>query len=233
MDKKEIEKIVKEALSLGRNMLIEPEAVEVLRLNHIPVPDLRVVKDVASAIEASMKIGFPVVLKAVSEDLPHKSEAGGVAVGIKDGKELESRWAQMILDIAFRNPAATIEGFIVEKMAPKGIEVIVGCVRDEQFGPVVMFGAGGIAAELVKDVSFRLAPVDRAEAFDMMGETKCFPLLTGYRGDTVKDLNAVADVIVRLSEILEESEGLREIEINPLLVYDKGVLAVDARAALK
>lgn len=232
MDKKEIERIVKEAFSLGRNTLAEPDAMEVLRLNSIPVPDFSVVKDVSAAIETAEKIGFPVVLKLVSPDLIHKSDVGGVAVGLKDGKDLESRWAQMILDVAFRNPSAMIEGFIIEKMAPKGVEVIVGGIKDEQFGPVVMFGAGGVAAELMRDVSFRLAPIDRDEAFEMMSETKGFPLLTGYRGDTVKDLNAVADVIIKLSGILEETDGIREIEINPLLVYDKGVLAVDARAIL-
>jgi len=232
MDKKEVERIVKEALSLGRLTLVEPDAMEVLRLNSIPVPDFSVVKDVSAAIETSEKIGFPVVLKLVSPNVVHKSEVGGVAVGLKDSNELVTRWAQMILDVADKNPSVMIEGFIIEKMAPKGLEVIVGGIKDEQFGPVVMFGAGGIAAELVRDVSFRLAPIDRDTAFEMMSETKCFPLLTGYRGETVKDLDAVADVLIKLSAILEETDGLREIEINPLLVYDKGVLAVDARAVL-
>ncbi len=232
MDKKEIERVVKEAFSLGRNTLVEPEAMEVLRLNSIPVPDFRVVKDVNAAIETAEKMGFPVVLKLVSPDLTHKSDVGGVALGLKDGKEIESSWAQMILDVAFKRPSAMIEGFIIEKMAPRGLEVIVGGIKDEQFGPVVMFGAGGVTAELMKDVSLRLAPIDRNEAFEMMSETRGYPLLTGFRGNTMKDLDAVADTIIKLSEILEETDGIKELEINPLLVYERGVLAVDAMAVL-
>ncbi len=232
MDKKEIERLVKEAFSLGRRTLVEPEAMEVLRLSSIPVPEFTVVKDVAGAIETAEKMGYPIVLKLVSPDIIHKSDLGGVAVGIRDSEDLQNKWAHMILNAAFANPTAMIEGFIIEKMVPVGFEVIVGAIKDEQFGPVVMFGLGGVTAELIKDVTFRLAPVDRNEAFEMMREIKGYPLLTGYRGETAKDLGAIADVIVKLPEILEETDGLKEFEINPLMVYDKGAIAVDARAIL-
>lgn len=232
MDNREIERLVKEAISLGKKTLVEPEAKEVLRLASIPVPRFQVVKDVNAAVEAASRIGYPLVLKLVSPDITHKSDVGGVVVGIKDAKELELMWSQMILNVADENPVAMIEGFLIEEMAPKGVEVIVGAIKDEQFGPVVMFGVGGVAVELMKDVSFRLAPLDKKEAFEMMAEVKGFPLLTGFRGGSFKDLDAIADVIIKLSGVVSSIDGLKEIEINPLIVYDQGAVAVDARAVL-
>src|SRR3990172_4972700 len=185
MDLAAIERIVKEAISLGRTVLVEPEAKEVLRLATIPVPRFRGVKDVNVA-----------------------------------------------MDVADEKPMSVIEGFIIEEMVPRGVEVIVGAIKDEQFGTTVMFGTGGIAVELMKDVSFRLGPLDKDSALEMMSEVKGFPLLTGYRGDTVKDIESVAEVMVKLSQIVEGTNGIKELEINPLMVYEKGVLAVDARATV-
>ena len=232
-DEKKIKAIVKEALDAGKKTLGEGAAKEILSLLSIPVPSLRVVHDIGHATAAAEGLGYPVVLKIVSPDIVHKSDVHGVAVDIKDSQELEEKMSQMILFLADANPAAHIEGFIIEKMAPKGVEVIVGVIRDEQFGPVAMFGMGGAAVELMKDVSFRLAPVDKNEAVEMMREVKGFPLLTGFRGDTVKDIEAIADVIVKLANMLEETDGIKELEINPLIVHEKGAIAVDARAVLK
>lgn len=232
MDTRAIDRIVKEAISVGRKTLVEPEAKEILRISSVPVPRFKVAKDVSGALEAAKEIGYPVVLKLVSPDIFHKSEVGGVVVGIKDSAELEEKWSEMILNVADENPVAMIEGFLIEEMLPKGVEVIVGAVKDEQFGPVVMFGIGGVAVELMKDVSFRLAPLSRDEAFEMMSEVKGYPLLTGFRGDTLKDLGAIADVIVKISQIVEEVDGLKELEINPLMVYEKGAVTADARGVL-
>lgn len=232
MDTKPIEKIVKEALSLGKKTLAEPDAKELLRLSSIPVPRFSLVKDVAGAIEAAERIGYPVVLKVVSPDISHKSDVGGVAIGIKDAKEVEDNWSHMILSVADENPVARIEGFLVEEMVPGGAEVIIGAVKDEQFGTYVMFGTGGVEVELMKDVSFRLAPVTRKEAFEMMGEVKGYPLLTGFRGGGLKDLGAIADVIVKLSKLVENTDGIKEFEVNPLVVYHAGAVAVDARVTL-
>lgn len=232
MDKMGIERIVNEAFSLGKKTLTEPEAKEILKLSSVNVPRFRVVKDVNGAIEAASEIGYPVVLKLISPDIAHKSDIGGVAVGLKNSGEIEDKWSQMILNVAEENPVAMIEGFLVEEMAPRGAEVIIGVVKDEQFGPVVMFGTGGVAVELMKDVSFRLAPLSREEAFEMISEVKGFPLLTGYRGAPVRDLDAIADVIMKLSGMVEKTEGIKEFEINPLIVYEKGAIAVDARASI-
>ncbi len=232
MVKRAIERIVKEALSLGEKALVEPEAKEVLKLSSIPVPRFQVVKDVRAAVEAAESIGYPVVLKVVSADIVHKSDIGGVATNIKTKEEIEHQWSTMLLRVADQSPLAMIEGFMIEEQVPKGVEVIAGAVRDEQFGVVVMFGTGGVAVELMKDVSFRLAPIDRTEALEMMSEVKGFPLLTGFRGDTIKDVFAIADVLVKLAEIVEKTDGLKELEINPLMVYEEGIMAVDARARL-
>lgn len=232
MVKRAIERIVKEALSLGEKALVEPEAKEVLKLSSIPVPRFQVVKDVRAAVEAAESIGYPVVLKVVSADIVHKSDIGGVATDIKTKEEIERQWSTMLLRVADESPTAMIEGFMIEEQVPKGVEVIAGAVKDEQFGVVVMFGTGGVAVELMKDVSFRLAPIDRTEALEMMAEVKGFPLLTGFRGDTIKDVFAIADVLVKLAEIVEKTDGLKELEINPLMVYEQGIMAVDARARL-
>lgn len=233
MDTRSIERIVKEALSVGRKVLVEPEAKEVLRLASFPVPRSKAVKDVAGAIDAAREIGFPVALKLISPDIIHKSDAGGVFLNIMDEREIEEKWSQIILGIADDYPTALIEGFLIEEMVKKGAEVIIGCVRDEQFGPAVMFGIGGVTVELMKDVSFRLAPITREEAFEMMGEVKGFPILTGYRGQTVKDLDAIADALIKLGDIVGRVEGIKELEINPLIVHERGAVVADARAVLR
>lgn len=233
MDLRSIERIVKEALSTGRKVLVEPEAKEVLRLAEMMVPRSKVAKDVSGALVAAHEIGFPVALKLVSPDILHKSEAGGVALNIKDEKELEIKWSEMILGVSDEYPTALIEGFLVEEMARPGAEVIIGGIRDTQFGPAVMFGMGGTMVELMKDVSFRLAPITREEAFEMMGEVKGFPVLTGYRGQSVKDLDAIAEAIMKLGEIMGRVNGIKEIEINPLIVQERGAVVADARAVLE
>jgi acetyl-CoA synthetase (ADP-forming) len=233
MDVRSMERIVKETLSLGRKVLVEPEAKELLRLASFPVPKSRVVKDVTAALEAAREIGFPVALKLVSPDIIHKSDAGGVFLNIMNEKEIEEQWSSVILGVADDYPTALIEGFLIEEMAPRGAEVIVGAIRDEQFGPAVMFGIGGVTVELMKDVSFRLAPITREEAFEMMGEVKGFPILTGYRGQTIKDLGAIADALIKLGDIMGRVDGLKEFEINPLIVHERGAVVADARAVLE
>lgn len=233
MDGEKIKNIVKEAFDAGKKNLSEPVAMEILRLSSIPVPMFCVVKDMEDAVKNAEEIGYPIVLKVISPDIVHKSDAHGVSVGIRNSEELEEKMSFMILAVADESPMACIEGFIIEKMAPQGVEVIVGAVKDEQFGPVVMFGLGGVTVELMKDTAFRLAPVDKNEAIEMMREVKGYPLLAGFRGGSAKDVEAVADVIVKLAGIISETDGIKEFEINPLIVHEHGVVAVDARAILE
>jgi len=232
MTKQKAQKIISDAVASSRKSLLEPEALDVLKTWEIPVPECVVVKDVEEAVSAAKNIGYPVVLKVISPDILHKTEAGGVKTGLKNEQEIVDSFNEMIFDISERHTTAKIEGFLIEKMVDKGIEVIIGGIRDAQFGPAVMFGVGGVMVELLNDVSFRLAPVTEEECIEMMMEIKSYPLLTGYRGAEPCDMDAITNIIIKVGSIMHEVDGIREMEINPLIAYPKGVMAVDARVIL-
>jgi len=192
----------------------------------------------ASAQEAqtiATRIGFPVVMKIVSPDILHKSEAGGIRLNLGDGLAVIAAYDRLLGDVARRLPQARLDGALVEAMAPKGQEVIVGMKRDPNFGPLLMFGLGGIYVELFSDVAFRVAPVSRGEALAMIYQTRAGRLLTGFRGLPEADLDAVVDTILRLGQLALDFPEIEEVEINPLLVFPKGhgALALDCRAILK
>ncbi len=224
--------LLKDAIREGRKILLEPEAKGLLKSIEVPVPPYEVVRDIEEAQKKAERLGYPVVLKVISPDITHKTEAGGVCTGITDEEGLKKAWMEMVLKVAHKSPGARIEGFVVEKMVKRGVEVIVGTIRDEQFGPVVMFGTGGIAVELFKDVSYRLAPVSLEGAHDMMREPKGFVLLNGYRGAPPCDVEALAHTLVKVSRLLCDLKELEGFEVNPLVVYEQGVIAVDAKATL-
>ena len=191
----------------------------------------------ASADEAAAiadRVGYPVVLKIVSPQLLHKSEIGGIVLNLKDAAAVRDAYKNMMDQIAAKMPDAFLEGALVEAMAPKGHEVIIGMRREPGFGPLMMFGFGGIFVELFGDVAFRVAPLTRQDAYDMIAETKAGRVLKGLRGGAPADIDAVADTILRLSQICLDYPRISEIEINPLLVFEKGkgVLALDGRAIL-
>ena len=233
MSKQGIKELIEKNLALERTTLSEPEAKEILALGAVPVPRFVVIEDVNEVIDAAEEFGYPLVLKVVSSDIRHKSDVGGVSLDIKDPSELSERLSLMLLHIADESPMSLIEGFILEEMLPKGVEVVVGAIKDDQFGVVIMFGTGGVTVELMGDVSFRLAPVERDEVLEMIKEVRGFPLLEGYRGDSAKDIDSVVELILKVAKIVEETDGLKELEINPLIVYEEGVVAVDAHAVLE
>ncbi len=232
MTKQDAKKIITDAVASGKKSLLEPESKEILKAWEISVPEYVVVKNVDEAVIAANNIGYPIVLKVVSGDILHKTEAGGVKTGLKNAEDVEGSFNEMMFDISDNFPTARIEGFLIEKMADKGIEVIVGGIRDAQFGPAVMFGLGGVTVELLKDASFRLAPVTKEECIEMMKEIKGYPLLAGYRGSEPSDIGSIADVIMKVGSIMDETDEIMEMEINPLVVYPQGVVAVDARIVL-
>lgn len=232
MTKQEAKKLIADAIQSGRKSLLEPEAKEILKAWEIPVPQHFVAKDKSLAIGAANNIGYPVVLKVISSDILHKTEAGGVLVGLKNEQDIDDAFNEMIFAISEHNTTASIEGFLIEKMVGKGVEVIIGGIRDAQFGPAVMFGVGGVTVELLKDVSFRLAPVAKDECLAMINEIKAYPLLAGYRGGEPCDIDAIADIIIKVGSIMNEIDGIKEMEINPLIVYPDGAVAVDARVVL-
>lgn len=190
--------------------------------------------DLPEAQKTATRLGYPVVIKAASEDVLHKSDFGAIAVNIGNDLELESSYQRILENVKKHAPNAVIEGVLVEKMAPKGLEVIIGMKRDPGFGPLMMFGMGGIFVELFKDVAFRVAPLTYTDAEEMVAETKAAHLLSGWRGGQESDLDAIIENILRLSELAVDFPQIQEIEINPLLVFPKGqgALALDCRMIL-
>ncbi len=188
-----------------------------------------------AAAQAAQRVGFPVVMKIVSPDILHKSDVGGIRLNLGSPEAVRAAYDDMLRSIAIKLPSAHLEGVLIEAMAPKGQEVIVGMRRDPNFGPLMMFGLGGIYVELFGDVSFRVAPLTYNDALDMIHSTRAGRLLTGFRGMPEADVEAVAQTILRLSRLAVDFPQISEIEINPLLVLpkDKGTLALDGRVILQ
>ena len=183
------------------------------------------------AARLALSIGFPVAMKIISPQLLHKSDAGGIVLNLKSEAEVAAAYEQLFSSIHAKLPKAELQGVLIEQMAPRGQEVIVGLKRDPGFGPVVMFGLGGIYVELFKDVAFRVAPVSAEEALEMIHETRAGKLLTGFRGSAPADLDAVVSCIQRLGQLALDFPEIEEAEVNPLLVFPpgQGALALDGR----
>jgi acyl-CoA synthetase (NDP forming) len=214
------------ALSEKRNLL-EPEAEELFGEYGLPVPSFILAKSEPEAVAAARKLGFPVVLKIVSPDVLHKSDAGGVKVRLVDEAAVSAAYREILKAVQGR-----VEGVLVAPSAPDGLECIVGMTCDPQFGPALMFGLGGIFVELLKDVSFRVLPIERSDAEEMVREIRGYPLFGGLRGSTPRDAEAVVDFLVKTARLVEKNPEIREIDVNPLRVYDRGVLALDVRVIL-
>src|SRR3990172_8534214 len=201
----------------------------------MPVVAGGMTKSADEAVETALRVGYPVVMKIVSPDILHKSDVGGIRLNLADDAAVRTNYVSLIQDIAAKMPQAELEGVLIEAMAPRGQEVIVGMRRDPNFGPLMMFGLGGIYVELFGDVSFRVAPLTREDAADMVRNTRAGRLLTGFRGMPKADVEAVVDTIFRLSQLALDFPEVAEIEINPLLVLPKGkgALALDGRVILQ
>ena len=224
--------ILRRAKEEGRKVLTEIESKEVLKEAGIPVLEARLARTKKEAVALAREIGLPVVLKVVSPDITHKSDVGGVKVGLKSIKEVERAYSEIKRSAAEKVPGAEIWGVSVQKMAPQGVELIIGMTKDEQFGPVIMFGLGGIFVEVLKDVSFRIVPLTRRDASEMIREIKGFPILGGYRGEPV-DISSIEDMIMKLSEFAYKNEDVKEIDMNPVFAYRDKAFAVDARIVLE
>jgi len=228
-----VKEIIEKALNEGRKKLLEHESLDVLKAYDIPVAPYAFARDENEAKEKVDEVGFPVVVKVVSPDIVHKSDVGGVIVGIKDKEGVVKAIESIRKSVAEKAPGAKITGFLIQKMMPDGIEVIVGSVRDPVFDAAVMFGLGGIFVEVLRDVSFRVAPVTKEDALEMIREIKAYKILEGYRGQPPRDLDALADIIVKVSKLMLENPEISEMDINPVISYEKGAYAVDARFILR
>lgn len=212
-------------------ILTEHEAKKLLKKYGIPVTEEDIVKNPDEALEVAARIGTPVVMKISSPDISHKSDVGGVALNVKE-EDVKTTYSKIMSRVKSAVPSASIEGILVQQMAPPGQEVIVGLKKDPQFGYALMFGLGGIFVEVYRDVSFRVVPVERKDALMMISEIKGYPILKGIRGRKPADIDAIAEVLMAVSRMAEK-ENIVELDINPLIVGEKGAVAVDARAMVE
>jgi len=213
----------------SRRGLTEIESKEMLAAAGIPVTSTRLATTAEQAAAAADEIGYPVVLKIVSPDILHKSDVGGVLLGVADRASVLTGFEEIVSRARAAVPGADITGVAVQQMAEPGTEVIVGLVTDPQFGPVVMFGLGGVLVEVLKDVSFRIVPLRPRDAASMIREIKGYPILEGVRGRPPVDVAALESLLVGVSAFAEAHPEVVELDLNPVLAYPSGAVAVDAR----
>lgn len=217
-----------------RRYLSEEEAKQVISAYGFKIPKSILATSEAEAVKAAEEIEYPVVIKISSPDILHKSDIGGVVIGIKNAVEVRRCFCDMTQKVRRLMPDAEIKGVLVQKMISRGREVILGMSRDAQFGPLLMFGLGGIYVEVLKDVSFRIAPISLRDAEEMIREIRAFPLLKGVRGERPVDMNAMVDSLLRLSQMSTDFPEIMEMDINPLVVFPEGegAMAIDARLTI-
>jgi acetate---CoA ligase (ADP-forming) subunit beta len=224
--------IIDKARREGRTVLTELESKQLLGSLGIPTTQMRLAATEQEAAFLSLEVGYPCVLKVSSADITHKSDAGGVKVGLGSEAEVVQAYRAIMSSCREKFPAAVIEGVTVQNMAPPGLEVIVGMVADPQFGPVMMFGLGGVWVEVLKDVSFKIVPLTRRDAANAIGEIRAARLLDGFRGSAPVDRSALEDILLRVSEFAGATPKVKEMDLNPIFVYPDGAIAVDARVIL-
>ncbi len=227
------EAIIDRARSEGRSLLSEIEAKELLKEAGISVVDTRLATSREEAVSMSQQAGFPVVLKVASPDVVHKSDAGGVKLGLETAEQVGQAYDDILKGVKQQNAEARVDGVSVQKMARPGVEVIIGMSKDAQFGPVLMFGLGGILVEILKDVSFRIVPLAPRDAREMVREIKGYPLLEGYRGQEPVDVTNLEQLILKVSSFIEQHPEIKELDLNPVFAYSDGAVAVDARVILE
>jgi len=223
--------IIENARKEGRQLL-ESEAKDLLSEHGVSIPPYRLATSENEAASYAHELGYPVAMKIASPDILHKTDAGGVRLNIKNAAEARSAFCSLYDSAHDYDPDARVSGVLVTPMVPQGVEVIVGMTRDPQFGPVVMFGLGGIFVEIFKDVSFRVTPFEREEARSMIEEIKAYPILKGVRGEKSKDIGAVSELIMKVASFSDAFDEVRELDLNPVFVYEDGVAVVDARIVI-
>ena len=214
-------------------LLNELESKKILKQAGLNVTVPLLAKSRPEAVLIAESLGYPVVLKVVSSDIIHKSDAGGVAVGLKYAESVYQAYSQMMDTLRKKFPQAVIDGISVQPQAPPGVEVLIGMTRDPQFGPVIMFGLGGIWVEILKDTSLRIAPLCAEDASEMICELKAYKLLQGYRGQAGVDIETLKDWLLKVSDLAMKNPGIKELDINPVFAYPDGAMAVDARIIIE
>lgn len=234
VDHPRAKEIIEKFLSPDKSYLPEPEALEILNCYGFPILKYKIAKTSEEAVKFSQEIGFPVALKVTSSNVIHKSDVAGVLLNLKNKEEVKQGFKQIIDNVQAKQSDAQILGVMVEEMAPPGKEVIMGIKRDPSFGPVVMFGSGGVYVELIRDITFRVTPITELEAREMLKETRSYLLLSGIRSDRPADIESVEECLKRLSQLAMDFPQISELDINPLIVHTKGkgCHIIDARIML-
>jgi len=229
---KRVQEIIEKALEEGRHSLLEPEAKVACVEYGIPTPSFRSVNSADDALASAEEFGYPVVLKIISPDILHKTDIGGVKLNLTSKDAVKSAYQSIVQTVKVRMPSARLTGVLVQKMAPDSTQVIVGSTRDPQFGPTILFGLGGVFVEILKDVAFRITPLEERDAHDMIREIRGYPILMGYRGSPPVDQNAIANVILCASRLVTENLQIEQMDLNPTIAYEHGAMVVDARILL-
>jgi len=228
-------KLIADFVEAGKKHLNEFDASQILEAYQMPVVEKKLAKSPNEAGKMAAEIGFPVVLKVISDDVFHKFDVGGVVLNVNTEEQAAQAFTEITRKIANKFPDATIRGIQVSRQIQNGLEVILGIKKDASFGAVVMFGFGGLFVEIFRDVSFRVAPVDKPTALKMIREIKSSELLSGARGTVLRDIDAIADSIVKLSTLATDCPQIKELDINPLIVLGKGkgCFVADAKIILE
>ncbi|MBN2568910.1 MAG: acetate--CoA ligase family protein [Deltaproteobacteria bacterium] len=229
-----INEIVKKAKDEDRFFLLTNEAQSIMNIAGVPIPRTVIASSLEGAVEGAEGMGYPVVMKVVSKDIIHKSDAGGVAINLLNKKEVVDAYEAIMRSCKIKVPGALIQGIEVAEMVQPGIEIIAGAKIDPSFGPIIMAGLGGIYVEVMKDVAFRAYPLNRREVLSMISEIRSYSLLLGVRGEKTKDIDSLVDINLRLGAIIHKCKGISDIEVNPVVVYEQGsgAKAVDTRILL-
>jgi acyl-CoA synthetase (NDP forming) len=229
----ECETIIKRALNEGRSSLLIDEAQRICELHHIPTPKSGLATNAEEAVHEAREVGFPVAMKIVSPQVVHKSEVGGIILDIRDEKQVKPEYDKLIARVCSREHSAKVLGVLVQKMMPPSTELILGGIRDKQFGPAVMFGIGGIFAEVYDDVAFRVAPIDEVDALNLVRGLRGSKILSGIRGNPPADLDSIVGALINVSNLMTEHDTIEQLDLNPVIAYSDGVCAVDYRIIIR
>ncbi len=224
--------LIAQARAEQRSLLSEVEAKQLLADAGVNVTETRLATSVDEAAAHAAALGYPVALKVVSDTITHKTDVGGVELGVADEAALRAACHRIHERVTAAAPDANAQGVSVQPMAEPGVEVILGITQDQQFGPVLMFGLGGVFVEVLKDVAFRIVPLEPHDAAEMVREIQGFPVLEGFRGQPAANLEAVEAMLLQLSEFAEANPEIAELDLNPVFARPDGAVAVDARILL-
>lgn len=227
------EETISAARKNGRTTLTEIESKRIISEGDIEVVETELARTKREAIQIAKEMGFPVALKIVSPEIIHKSDCDGVKLGLENAAQVGKAYAEIMASLKDKVPEAKVHGVSIQRMARPGAEVIMGMSKDAQFGPVLMFGLGGVFVEVLRDVSFRIIPIVRRDAKQMIEEIKAYPVLQGYRGQEPVNVSVLENTLLKLSKLIERTPEIKELDLNPVLANADGVVAVDARIILE